>query len=485
MKAVDNSSSLPMAVVTPTHHGRRLNDAWRSLQTQDHPNWHWFVTVNDVAGDQAKCEMLTAMVKNLVGDDPRVTIEQDLDAGDSVGKRKHHAFARAALSDFRPEVLVELDHDDILVPSALSQIASEFAADPALGFVYSDWADFVSKASLAEMTDLFGSVPAAAILATMPDHDPQDPQGLPVYRQEPMRSDWLSNGFRFYEADIAGIRPGKYEAVQAFEASAMALSLIYWAPNHVRAWRTSVYKALGGYDPAWRLCDDHDLLCRTYLQTKMKRIKQPLYLYRVEKDGTNTWQNNQESIARLTLDVRARYFERMVLRQCDLASLPTIEMVPKGTGAVNKTVEKGWTLEPLTTTYPAQVPRTLPFRDNSVGAFRAYDFLCHAADKAHIMKEIWRCLVPGGYLLSMTPSTDGRGAWMDPNHVSYWNVPSFWYWTRKAQAAYIHNNAVRFQEVILSEGYPTTWHKENLISYTTAHLVALKEGYDGPGIKLI
>jgi O-antigen biosynthesis protein len=37
-------------------------------------------------------------------------------------------------------------------------------------------------------------------------------------------------------------------------------------------------------------------------------------------------------------------------------------------------------------------------------------------------------LVPGGWLLAATPSTDVRGAFQDPTNCSFWNVPnSFWY----------------------------------------------------------
>ena len=32
-------------------------------------------------------------------------------------------------------------------------------------------------------------------------------------------------------------------------------------------------------------------------------------------------------------------------------------------------------------------------------------------------------------LLSLTPSTDGRGAYQDPTHVAFYNENSFWYYT--------------------------------------------------------
>ncbi len=41
-------------------------------------------------------------------------------------------------------------------------------------------------------------------------------------------------------------------------------SKIWFALNHVRAWRPSFYHRIGGHDPLRKNIDDHDLLCRTY-----------------------------------------------------------------------------------------------------------------------------------------------------------------------------------------------------------------------------
>lgn len=47
----------------------------------------------------------------------------------------------------------------------------------------------------------------------------------------------------------------------------------------------------------------------------------------------------------------------------------------------------------------------------------------------HVMNEAWRVLVPGGKFDIEVPTTDGRGAWQDPTHRSYWNLNSFKYFT--------------------------------------------------------
>ena len=57
----------------------------------------------------------------------------------------------------------------------------------------------------------------------------------------------------------------------------------------------------------------------------------------------------------------------------------------------------------------------------------------------HTMQEAHRCLTPGGWFLTLPPSTDGRGAFQDPTHVSFWSSNSFWYYTRPEQARFIHS----------------------------------------------
>jgi SAM-dependent methyltransferase len=76
----------------------------------------------------------------------------------------------------------------------------------------------------------------------------------------------------------------------------------------------------------------------------------------------------------------------------------------------------------------ADLSRAWPWRDSSVDAIRAHDVIEHLADKVHTMNEAHRVLKPGGRLEIVVPTTDGRAAFQDPGHVSYWNRHSFWYY---------------------------------------------------------
>lgn len=76
----------------------------------------------------------------------------------------------------------------------------------------------------------------------------------------------------------------------------------------------------------------------------------------------------------------------------------------------------------------------LPYETGSVDMVRADDFLEHIpiGQVVPVIEEIWRILKPGGIFESSTPSTDGRGAFQDPTHVSFWNRNSWLYYSDPA-----------------------------------------------------
>ncbi|HEV3059694.1 MAG TPA: methyltransferase domain-containing protein [Vicinamibacterales bacterium] len=422
-----------LSIITPTHDLKYLPDAWASIKDQG--DFEWIVLVNASHGLSAVAgDVLANNVRRIVENDPRVIVKIDPTPFTGVGARKKTAFGLGT-----SDVLIELDHDDMLLPGALDAIRAAFE-DPAVGFVYTDAADFVEGA------DTF--------------------QGNLTYRHPDVRRGWLLSGFSFYEAEVGGVRPGTYEFVHSHPATARWVSHIYTAPNHVRCWRRSVYEAVGGHDPTYPVGDDHELICRTFLATKILHVEKPLYLYRIVPGG-NTWSSRVDEIKGIADRVQSNYLERLVLRECAMLGLPAYDL---GGGIDGR---PGWiTVDRAGAAMKyADLMQPWPFEDGSVGAFRASDLLEHLPDKQFTMREIHRCLRPGGWLLSMTPSTDGRGAFMDPTHVSFFNENSFWYWTRDAQARYINNNDVRFSEVQLFTEFPSDWHRANNISYVHANLV--------------
>jgi len=77
----------------------------------------------------------------------------------------------------------------------------------------------------------------------------------------------------------------------------------------------------------------------------------------------------------------------------------------------------------------ADLTQRWPWEDSTVDEIRAHDIIEHLPDKIHTMNEAWRVLKPGSVMHVKVPTTDGPGAWCDPQHNSYWNRYSFEYYT--------------------------------------------------------
>ena len=251
--------------------------------------------------------------------------------------------------------------------------------------------------------------------------------------------------------------------------SSHALSYIWYSPDHVRAWRATVYNEIGGHNPDLSVCDDHELCIRTYLKTKMHFIRKPLYIYRVT--GDNTWLERNQLIQETTANLFNFWARSLAEKDARDKGLMMVDLG----GGIDpyknyKTVDIRSNAD-----YVADLNEGIPLEDNSVGVLHAYHILEHLKDPVKSMREIHRVLAHGGWAFIEVPSTDGRGAFQDPTHVSYWNQNSFFYYTRQQQARYIDNKDIRFMEMKLNTYYPNDWMKQNNIPIVSAVLCAVKD----------
>lgn len=125
----------------------------------------------------------------------------------------------------------------------------------------------------------------------------------------------------------------------------------------------------------------------------------------------------------------------------------------------------------------ADLSTVFPFEDNSVDELRAYDFIEHLPDRLRTMNEIWRVCKDGALVDLFVPSTDGRGAFQDPTHVSFWNVNSFQYFTVEHPA---------YLNLCQCYGFRGAFHLESLKQYKSPeqviHVHALLRAIKDPSI---
>lgn len=408
---------MKFSIITPEHDPDNipyLEELFECILAQTYKNWEWILYLNN------RCTIDD--IPNSIKAHRQVKIIQQEGDNKNVGFVKNKAFHLGT-----GDVLVEVDHDDQITPDCLEELAKAFE-DETVGFAYSDNA-------VLHMTDRF---------------IPFDP----AYG-------WTYKPFEWKGEELI--------SMNSFPPTSQSLSYIWYAPDHVRAWRRDVYVSMGGHNPELSICDDHELMLRTYLHTRMCHIPKCLYIYRIT--GNNTWLERNQAIQVKTVELFKQYAQALAERDADIRGLMKVDIG----GGLNPypgyvTVDTRETAD-----FVCDLNDGIPLPDNSVGVLNASHILEHLHDKTKIMGEIHRVLAPGGWAFIEVPSTDGRGAYQDPTHVSYWNENSFLYYTDKYLADFIDNTTIRFQEFRRETWFPNEWLQNMNVCVTSAWLVAVKD----------
>lgn len=215
-----------ISVITPIYNtpAHILARTWASLKNQTFTDWEWVIwddSTNDSAWRQ---------VYGFCADERyRIRLHRSHTHSGIIGRIKHDAFMVADGS-----ILVELDHDDELTPDCLQAVNDAFR-DEQTGFVYSDWCEILPTGETGKYPD-----------------------------------GWAFGYGKHYQQDglwVMGAPP----------INSVTLSHIVSAPNHVRAWRASVYHRIGGHRTDLPIADDYELCVRTALETRMTHIPKLLY----------------------------------------------------------------------------------------------------------------------------------------------------------------------------------------------------------------
>lgn len=399
------------SIVTPTNNTQYLPRLARSLNDQTFKDFEWVVLPNG----NAKIDMESLALK------PRVVFSSKPDS------KLIGLFKKEVSMAGEGHVIIEMDHDDELTPDCLEELYKVFSKDENIDFVYSNCAEIDFNDKPFVYSDYYG---------------------------------WRNREFEYKESKLLELI--------SFEPSAASFSKIWFSPNHVRAWKKSFYIKIGGHNEKMEVLDDQDILCKTYIQGNVHHIDKCLYIYYRHKDNTCYGEKNA-FIQEETLNLHDKYIYQLAEKWCDLNNLLKIDLCggfnsPNGYKSVD--LINGDIIHDLN--------KPWPFKNEEVGLIRAHDALEHLKDPIHVMKEAYRCLKPLGWFLTQTPSTDGRGAFQDPTHISFWNSNSFWYYTKEETAKYI-GTPVRFQLNRVKNFYPSEWHKTHNILYVKADLLKIPD----------
>lgn len=241
----------------------KIVDTYRSLQSQAYTNWEWVIVDDSTHHNTAE------IIKNLTFNDPRVKYYKfDSLSNGNIGEAKYRAAMLCSGA-----YLVELDHDDVLMDDCLLWIYRAFKSNKNIGFVYSDCVEYdvVNKYSL-----------------TYPD------------------------GFAFgFEShyDYLGYKPYTVAPINP-----LTIRHIVSIPNHVRAWRSVIYRMIGGHNRLMRICDDYELIVRTFLHTKFMYIPKMLYIQRYDGNNSQNQSDNRADIQYRVNEIVSFYNPHITLR---------------------------------------------------------------------------------------------------------------------------------------------------------------------------
>ena len=191
---------MKLSIITPTHKLKYIHELYESIKIQTYSDWEWVLYLNG----KAEIKDLSKEIRN----DNRVSIYEDREKHDNstnVGYLKSKAFALG-----KGDALLEVDHDDLILPTCLEEVSKAFTKNPNVGFVFSHCV-IVRPRIMYLINRIFGWT-------------------------TPYQFEWEGK---------------KYWSNGAFEADAASVSLILYGfgPDHIRCWRKDIYHKLGGHNP--------------------------------------------------------------------------------------------------------------------------------------------------------------------------------------------------------------------------------------------
>jgi glycosyltransferase involved in cell wall biosynthesis len=226
----------------------KIKRAYDSIKLQKLKHWEW-VILDDTPTPEPESEpepkpdhftFLTNMFKN----DQRIRLYKRSENSGNIGHVKNEA-----VSLCRGKYVIELDHDDEILPDVLQDATNVFNSDDQIGFIYMDYINLYENKENFKYGD-------------------------------------------FYSLGYAGYYRQKYNNRWVFVAchgniNNITLSHIVSIPNHPRIWRRKTLLEIGNYSEYLPISDDYELLIRTAVKTKIAKIPKLGYIQYMNDGGNN------------------------------------------------------------------------------------------------------------------------------------------------------------------------------------------------------
>jgi glycosyltransferase involved in cell wall biosynthesis len=225
-------------------------------------------------------------IKALAEKDCRIRVFKQKSNDGFIGSVKHCTASMA-----RGKYILELDHDDELLPTALYDVVTTFEDNPDIDMLGSDFTEpYEDSLNTHYYGEYFG-------------------KGRHGYYKE-----------RYGE----GKEARWVNVVRNGPLDQYSINHIVGVYNHLRAWRYSTYTELRGHDPNLNVVDDYELIIRTVLYGRIARLPKFLYVQYRNRGGNNFTFIRLDLIQELVRIVSNMYDDKLRERFAELG-LPYFE----------------------------------------------------------------------------------------------------------------------------------------------------------------
>ena len=267
-------------VTSAFHSGDKIMRPYHALRKQHYSNFVWVIVDDSKEKKAEEAEDTWTTLTKLAETDSRIHILKYSQPSGYIGKMK--ATSAGVCLALGAQWIVELDHDDIIVPELLGWIVECGLKNPSVGFIYSDFIELFEDGSPFHYGSETCGFGFCAYLKTRVNGQFQC-----VYQSH-------NSGNSYLPRHIVGVA------------------------NHVRAWRSDVYQKIGGFNANLPVADDYELLLRTFFETKCLRIAEMAYLQYRNIGGNNFTFLRNELIQDITRVVSRSYEGRIHKRLLEL-----------------------------------------------------------------------------------------------------------------------------------------------------------------------
>jgi len=216
----------------------KIMRAYNSLKEQTLQNWEWVIM------DDSPDEKNFAFLRDKLTQDHRVRLYRRFENNGFIGNVKNEA-----ISLCRGQYVLEMDHDDEILPFVLEESATLFAKDADVGFIYMDFINIYENGN----NFWYGNHLC---------------KGYGAYYCQKYKDKWV---YVYITPNINNI----------------TLSHLVCCPNHPRIWRRDTLINIGNYCEYLPICDDYEILLRTALNTKIAKIHKMGYIQYMNNENNN------------------------------------------------------------------------------------------------------------------------------------------------------------------------------------------------------